>query len=84
MSATMTPTQVEQYRAFRRKGLASIREQHRTAAAARFEDLEFMLSTGETLERALRRLGTTREALVRSARTWGREDVLALIREATA
>lgn len=84
MSATMTPTQAEQYRAFRRKGLATIREQHRAAADARFEDLEFMLSTGETLERALRRLGTTREALTRSARTWGREDVLELIREATA
>lgn len=78
---TMTPAKIEQYRAFRRAGLTTIAANHRAVAEARFEDLEFMLSNGETVTRALQRLGCRRDALQVSARTWGRPDIIELLKQ---
>lgn len=80
MTATMTPGQIEQYREFRRRGGATLRAKHDVRAAAIFEDLEFMLSTGETLERSLSRLGTNYNALYGLAKRRARHDIIELLR----
>ncbi|WP_157975807.1 hypothetical protein [Brachybacterium sp. YJGR34] len=79
----MTPSRIAQYRAARIAAVKAAQRAHRDRAEARFEDFEFMLSTGETLERALRRLGCTRTALFKCAQRYDRHDIVQLITEAT-
>lgn len=78
---TMSPSKLEQYREFRRAGHLAIQAKHRAAAEARFEDLEFMLSAGETVERALQRLGTNRAAMHQSCKRYGRTDLIQLLKQ---
>lgn len=77
----MTPLKVEQYRAYRRAGHLAIQAKHRAAAEARFEDLEFMLATGETVERAMQRLGTNRNAMHQSCKRYGRPDLIQMLKQ---
>lgn len=80
MTATMTPAKVEQYREFRRRGAATLTARHNARAGALFEDLEFMLEHGETVERALTRLGSNLSAMRGLAKRHRRDDITALLR----
>lgn len=73
---TMTPSKVEQFREYRRRGQAVAAARAADRAAAMFEDLEFMLEHGETPARAFRRLGITRGAFTQLAKRRGRHDLI--------
>lgn len=80
MTAAMTPSQLEQYREYRRRGAATLTAKHNARAAVMFEDLAFMLEHGETVERALARLGSNLSAMRGLAKRHRRDDIAALLK----